>query len=37
VIAAVNSFVVDSQCAGWSGGYRIDQADDLDFITPFLD
>ena len=37
VIAAVNSFVVNTQCAGWSGGYRIDQADDLDFITPFLE
>lgn len=36
VIGAVNSFVYNSQCAGWSGGYRIDQSDDLNWVTPFL-
>lgn len=37
VIAGVNSFVYNSQCAGWSGVYRIDQADDLDWIATFFD
>lgn len=36
VIAAVNSFVYNSQCAGWSGGYRIDQSDDLDWVATFF-
>ncbi len=36
-IAAVNSFVFNSQCAGFSGGYRIDQADDLDWLATFFD
>lgn len=36
VIAAVNSFVYNSQCAGWSGGYRIDQSDDLDWLATFF-
>jgi len=36
-IAAVNSFVYNTQCAGWSGGYRIDQADDLDWLATFFD
>ena len=37
MIAAANSFVVNSQRAGCSGGYRTYQADDLDLIAPFLD
>jgi hypothetical protein len=36
-IAAVNSFVYNTQCAGWSGGYRIDQADDLNWLATFFD
>ena len=35
-IAAVNSFVVNTQCAGWSGAYRIDQSDDLDWLATFF-
>jgi len=34
-IVAVNSFGVSPNCTN-GGGYRIDQADDLAFITPFL-
>ncbi len=37
VVAAVNSFVVNSNCAGWSGAYRIDQSDDLDWLATFFD
>lgn len=36
-IAGVNSFVYNSQCAGWSGVYRIDQADDLEWLATFFD
>ena len=36
VIAGVNSFVYNSQCAGWSGVYRIDQADDLNWLATFF-
>jgi hypothetical protein len=36
VIAGVNSFVYNTQCAGWSGVYRIDQADDLDWLATFF-
>jgi hypothetical protein len=36
VIAGVNSFVYNTQCAGWSGVYRIDQADDLNWLATFF-
>jgi len=36
-IAGVNSFVYNSQCAGFSGVYRIDQPDDLDWLATFFD
>ncbi len=36
VIAAVTSFGVNSNCAGTGGGYRVDTADDQDFINGFL-
>lgn len=32
VIGAVTSFGVNGNCAGTGGGYRIDQADDLDWL-----
>ncbi len=32
IIGAVTSFGVNSNCAGTGGGYRIDQADDLDWL-----
>ena len=34
-IVAVNSYVKNLSCAGTSGGYRIDQADDLAFLATF--
>jgi hypothetical protein len=37
VIAGVNSFVYNSQCAGFSGVYRIDKADDLNWLATFFD
>lgn len=33
VIVGVNSFGLNGNCAGIGGAYRIDQADDLDFIN----
>lgn len=36
VLVGVNSFGLNSNCAGIGGAYRIDQADDLDFINSFL-
>jgi hypothetical protein len=36
-IAAVNSFVYNTQCGGFSGAYRIDQSDDLDWLATFFD
>lgn len=36
-IAAVNSFVYNTQCGGFSGAYRIDQADDLNWLATFFD
>ena len=36
VIAGVNSFVYNSQCAGFSGAYRLDHQADLDWINGFL-
>lgn len=35
-VVAVNSFAINGNCAGVAGGYRIDQADDLAFISSFL-
>lgn len=37
VIAGVTSFGLNSTCAGTGGVYRIDRADDLAFISSFLD
>ena len=34
-LVAVVSFGVSSTCAGTSGAYRLDQADDLAFIATF--
>ena len=34
-IVAVNSYVKNLSCAGTTGGYRIDQADDLAFLATF--
>jgi hypothetical protein len=36
VIVAVTSFGMDPNCASGGGGYRLDQADDLEFIAPYL-
>lgn len=36
VIAGVTSFGKNSTCAGTGGVYRIDRADDLAFLAPFL-
>lgn len=36
-IVAVTSFGISTTCSGTSGGYRVDQADDLEFIGSFLD
>lgn len=35
-VVGVTSFALNSNCAGTSGGYRIDTADDLAFIKQFL-
>jgi len=35
VVTAVNSFVMSDPCAGSSGGYRLDQPDDLAFLASF--
>ena len=37
VIAGVTSFGKNSTCAGTGGVYRVDRADDLAFVMPFLD
>jgi hypothetical protein len=37
VIAGVNSFVYNTQCAGFSGVYRIDKADDVNWLATFFD
>jgi hypothetical protein len=37
VIAGVNSYVINTQCAGTSGVYRIDTADDVDWLATFFD
>lgn len=36
VLIGVNSFGLNANCAGIGGAYRIDQTDDIDFITGFL-
>ena len=36
VVAAVTSFGLNGNCAGVGGGYRVDQADDLDWLATFL-
>jgi hypothetical protein len=35
-VVAVTSFGLNGNCAGTGGGYRVDQADDLDWLTTFL-
>jgi hypothetical protein len=35
-VVAVTSFGLNGNCAGTGGGYRIDQADDLDWLDTFL-
>jgi hypothetical protein len=35
-VAAVTSFGLNGNCAGTGGGYRVDQADDLDWLATFL-
>jgi hypothetical protein len=35
-VAAVTSFGMNGNCAGTGGGYRVDQADDLDWLATFL-
>jgi secreted trypsin-like serine protease len=37
VVVAVNSWVRSSTCSGQSGGYRLDQTDDLNFVGSYLD
>jgi hypothetical protein len=37
IIAGVNSYVINTQCAGTSGVYRIDKADDVDWLATFFD
>jgi hypothetical protein len=37
VVAAVTSFGLNGNCAGTGGGYRVDQADDLDWLATFVD
>jgi secreted trypsin-like serine protease len=36
VLVGVTSFGLNSTCAGTGGVYRIDRADDLEFIQSFL-
>jgi hypothetical protein len=35
VVAAVTSFGINQNCAGTAGGYRVDTADDLDWLATF--
>jgi secreted trypsin-like serine protease len=37
VIAGVTSFGLNGNCAGIGGAYRVDQADDIDFLSEFYD
>lgn len=36
VVVAVTSFGLNGNCAGTGGGYRVDQADDLEWLDTFL-
>ena len=36
-VVAVTSFGMNATCAGTGGVYRIDTADDLDWLAPFVD
>lgn len=36
IVAAVTSFGLNGNCAGTGGGYRVDQADDLEWLASFL-
>jgi hypothetical protein len=36
IVVAVTSFGLNGNCAGVGGGYRVDQADDLEWVTTFL-
>jgi hypothetical protein len=36
-IVAITSFGRSPNCTGFDGAYRIDQQDDIDFLSPFLD
>jgi hypothetical protein len=36
IVAAVTSFGLNGNCAGVGGGYRVDRADDLDWLATFL-
>jgi hypothetical protein len=36
VVVAVTSFGLNGNCAGTGGGYRVDAADDLDWLATFL-
>jgi hypothetical protein len=36
VVAAVTSYGLNANCAGITGGYRVDQADDLAWVRSFL-
>lgn len=36
IVAAVTSFGLNGNCAGVGGGYRVDAADDLDWLATFL-
>ena len=35
VVAAVTSFALNGTCGGSGGTYRVDQADDLDWLATF--
>jgi hypothetical protein len=35
IVAAVTSFGINQNCAGTGGGYRVDTADDLDWLATF--
>jgi len=35
VVVAVTSFGLNQTCTGSTGGYRMDQQDDLDFLASF--
>ena len=37
IVAAVTSYGINQNCAGTGGGYRVDTADDLNWLATFLD